>query len=323
MKKQMILFIVCACILTGCSNTPKVLLPYSQDSQTQSIHSIGDTIQVADLFAKDLCIIPKDYEQEKDASITSEAALLVDATSGELLYGDNVYEKLYPASITKIVTALVTLKYGTLTDMVTISKNAANITTPGAKLCGFKEGDTIQLEALLNSLLVYSGNDAGLAIAEHISGSEEAFCELMTLEAKKLGAVHSNFVNPHGLHDKNHYTSAYDIYLVFQELIKDERFVTIIKQPSYTAQLKNAEGKDKKLIFSSTNRYLRNTEQAPQGISVYGGKTGTTDAAGSCLVLYSKDSKGDSYISLILKAQSGNDLFSQMTHLLSIINKNH
>ena len=319
MKKQVITLVLLVCLLSGCSSSPKALIPYSEGTFKLNNTISDESAQVADLFAKELCLIPKDYQETEDASITSEASLLVDASTGEVIYADNVYERLYPASITKIVTALVTLKYANLSDTVTISKNAANVTTPGAKLCGFKEGDTIQLEALLNSLMVYSGNDAGVAIAEHVAGSVEKFSAMMNEEAKKLGAVHSNFVNPHGLHDENHYTTAYDIYLVFQELIKDERFVKIINQSSYTAKYKNASGKDVQAVFPSTNRYLKGTETSPEGISIFGGKTGTTDKAGSCLVLYSKDSKGDNYISLILKAASGNDLFSQMTKLLTKI----
>lgn len=319
MKKQVITLVLLVCLLTGCSSSSKALLPYSEGTIKLNTTISDESAQVADLFAKDLCLIPKDYSETKDASITSEASLIVDASTNEVLYADNVYERIYPASITKIATTLVALKHAKLTDTVTVSKNAANVTTPGAKLCGLKEGDTIQLEVLLNSFMVYSGNDAGVAIAEHVAGSVEDFSAMMNEETKKLGAVHSNFVNPHGLHDDNHYTTAYDIYLIFQALIKDERFVTIINQSSYTAKYKDKTGKDITAVFPSTNRYLKGTETPPEGISVFGGKTGTTDKAGSCLVLYSKDSKGDDYISLVLKAANGDDLFSQMTQLLSKI----
>ena len=117
------------------------------------------------------------------------------------------------------MTALVVLKKGELTDSVTVSYNASHIPVAGAKVCGFEEGDVITMDALLHCLLIYSGNDAGIAIAEHMSGSEENFVRIMNSEAKRIGASHTNFVNSHGLHDDNHYTTAYDMYLIFNELI--------------------------------------------------------------------------------------------------------
>lgn len=302
-------------LLTGCSSSSKNLLQY-EDSKSSIATLASNSANRADLFAKDLCVIPKDTKTEEDSKMTSEASLLVNTTTKEMIYGDNVYEKLYPASITKIVTALVTLKYGNLSDTVTISKKAANITESGAKLCGFKEGDTITLESLLNALIVYSGNDAGIAIAEHIAGSEEEFCKLMNQETKKLGAVNSNFVNAHGLHNDKHYTTVYDIYLVFQELIQNETFRKIMNQSSYTCKYKNKDGLDQTLQLASTNRYLLGKAQTDETLSVIGGKTGTTNAAGSCLVLYSTDTSQNEYISVILKAASEEDLYQQMTHLL-------
>lgn len=110
----------------------------------------------------------------------------------------------------------------------------------GAKLCGFAEGDKITLKKLLYSFLICSGNDAGIAIAEHISGSVEKFAELMNKEAKSLGCSGSNFVNPHGLHDDNHYTTPYDLYLVFHELLNYDVFMDIINQSSYKAEFKGS-----------------------------------------------------------------------------------
>jgi D-alanyl-D-alanine carboxypeptidase len=275
--------------------------------------------KVADFFAEDLCVIPDKLNHMNDSAITATSALIVNSSKDKVIFAHNIYERMYPASLTKLVTALVVLKNADLSDTVTISKNAASITESGAKLCGFKEGDKIQLEALLNSLLVYSGNDAGLAIAEHVGGSQEGFAKMMNETAKEVGAVHSNFVNPHGLHNDNQYTTAYDLYLIFNELLMYDKFVSIINQASYTATYTDSLNQTVKKEFLNTNRYLKGTETAPKGITVIGGKTGTTDKAGNCLVLNSKDNEENSYISVILHADSGDSLFHQMTSLLEMI----
>ena len=151
----------------------------------------------------------------------------------------NIHKKLYPASTTKILTALVALENGNLTDTVTVSAEAdsANFAAD-EQTCGIKAGDQLTLEDLLNGLLLYSGNDNAVAIADHIAGNTKKFAEMMNAEAQKLMATNSHFVNPSGLHDDNHYTTAYDLYLIFNECIKHEEFVKIINSSSYTAQVK-------------------------------------------------------------------------------------
>lgn len=303
--------------LSGCSSNGTIYQAFNENSQMipyMSQDSIG--VQYADSFAKDLCVLPSNYRMKKDAFMTAKASLIFDITDKETLYADNIYERLYPASVTKIVTALIAIEECDLDDMVTVSHNAANITEWGAKKCGFLEGDKIKLKDLLYCFLIYSGNDAGIAIAEHVSGSVEAFSEKMNQKAKELGAVDSHFVNPHGLHDDNHYTTVYDIYLFFQECIKNSVFLDIINSKSVNIKYENADGKSQNALFYNTNRYLVGREQAPKQVTVIGGKTGTTQKAGSCLTLYSKNAKGNKYISIIFYAATGDDLFSQMTHLL-------
>lgn len=303
--------------LTGCNSNVTIYQSFDENSQMIPYMSQDSTgVQYADSFAKDLCVVPLNYMIKKDAFMTAKASLIFDITNKEALYADNIYDRLYPASVTKIVTALIAIEECDLEDIVTVSRNAANITEWGAKKCGFLEGDKIKLKDLLYCFLIYSGNDAGIAIAEHVSGSVEAFAEKMNNKAKELGAVDSHFVNPHGLHDDNHYTTVYDIYLFFQECIKNSVFLDIINSKSVSVKYKGADGKTKKAEFYNTNRYLLGREQAPEHVTVIGGKTGTTQKAGSCLTLYSKDAKGNDYISIIFYAATGDDLFSQMTHLL-------
>jgi serine-type D-Ala-D-Ala carboxypeptidase (penicillin-binding protein 5/6) len=320
MKKKLITIILSLTLLTGCTKHTEILLPYSETGDlASSILGSYTSAEESNFFAENLTIIPDEMNHMVDTSISATSALIVNADDNNAIYANNIYERMYPASLTKLITALVVLENANLNDTVTISYNASHITEAGAKLCGFKEGDKVKLEALLNALLVYSGNDAGIAIAEHIAGSEEKFAKMMNETVKKIGAVHSNFVNSHGLHDDNQYTTAYDLYLIFNELVKSEKFVSIINQTNYTVTYEDATKEVQSKDFLTTNRYLKGTEKTPDGLTVIGGKTGTTSKAGNCLVLYSKDDNGKAYISVILQADNGNSLFSQMTRLLEMI----
>lgn len=314
-----LLLSVCLC-LSGCGSSPNALLEDRIDISSDA--SAAASQSSMHYLSEDICVIPKESQTKDQSSLmTAAASLMINDTDKTMLYSHNIYKRLYPASITKIVTALVTLKYGNLEDTVTVSYNASHITEYGAKLCGFAEGDKIVLKDLLYSFLICSGNDAGVAIAEHIAGDVNSFAKMMNQEVKALGAVHSHFVNPHGLHDKKHYTTAYDLYLVFHELIKNETFLDIIQQSGYTAKFTDKNNKSKKLYFLTTDRYLVGRATAPAGVKVIGGKTGTTFNAGSCLILYSKGKENKSFVSVVLKAPGAYDLYAQMNYLLSFAAK--
>lgn len=312
-------------VLTGCGSGQSSLMNERPQLPNLAISSdkteTKHTEYTLDYLSQDVCVIPQNAQSPKDSDsvMTAGASLIVNDTTDTMLFSKNIYKKMYPASITKIVTALVTLKYANLDDTVTVSHNAANITEYGAKLCGFQEGDQIKLKQLLYSFLIYSGNDAGIAIAEHVAGSVDAFAEMMNQEMQDLGASGSHFVNPHGLHDKQHYTTAYDLYLVFHELLQYDTFLDIIQQASYKATYQNADGKKKTLTFQTTDRYLISRASAPKGITVIGGKTGTTAAAGSCLILYSQNKQKEDFISVVLKAEGAESLYLQMNKLLEYI----
>ena len=209
------LFLAVTLCVSGCGSSGESSLNYRPQMQTGTVVASGGAYSL-DYLSQDICVIPKNKQSKEgsDSVMTAGASMIVNDTKQKMLFSKNIYDRMYPASITKIVTALVTLKYGNLDDTVTFSHDAANITEYGAKLCGFK----IVLRDLLYSFLVFSGNDAGVAIAEHVGGSVEKFVDMMNDEVKDLGAIDSHFVNPHGLHDDKHYTTVYDLYLVFHEL---------------------------------------------------------------------------------------------------------
>ena len=212
-----------------------------------------------------------------------------------------VHERLFPASTTKIMTALLALKYGELSDMITVSANASSTNfAADESICGIKTGDQLTLLDLLRGLMMESGNDAAVAIAEYIAGSSEAFAQMMNDEARNLMATHTHFMNSNGLHDENHYTTAYDLYLIFQACIQYEEFVDIISTKQYTVEIKGADGQTRRDNWEQTNFYATGEAALPQNALIVGGKTGTTKKAGNCLILLEKDSKDDPYISIVM-----------------------
>lgn len=317
-----VLFLLSATALTTGCGKKNYTFSYDPDTSVSAFRvTVNSGAEAAAPFADKLCVTDSDVAgsgavQMKEAS----AAGLFDLNKHEVLYARNVHEKLYPASLTKVMTALVALKYGNPEDMITVTANA-HITESGATLCGLKEGDRLTLDQALHALLIRSANDAGVAIAEHIGGSVEGFAEMMNEEAVAIGATNSHFMNPHGLQDDNHYVTAYDMYLIFNEAMKYELFNEIIHMTSYSSTYTDQNGNAKELDFTNSNQYLKGVYDAPENITVIGGKTGTTNAAGSCLILLTRDVSGNPYISVILRAPQRDKLYEEMTELLLEIQK--
>lgn len=304
--------------LSGCAAFPEKL---EQEYQFQERASFAVKAQdaFADAFAKDLCVVSIDGNAGTDDMVTAEAAALFDLQNKEVRYAKNALEQMYPASITKVMTALLAVKYGDLSDVVTVSDEVSKITEAGATMCGIKPGDRISMEELLYGLMLPSGNDAGVAIAMHMDGSVEAFANRMNAEAKRLGATGSHFENPHGLHSENHYTTVYDLYLIFQEALKYPKFRDVIHTATHTAKYVSASGEEKQPVWQNSNWFLNGKKEPPQGVNVLGGKTGTTKAAGNCLMMGALDEEDHEYVSIVLKADSRSGLYENMYHLVDKI----
>lgn len=296
-------------------------MPYDAYSANSSFTVLSaDQAGRAETFAADLCIANENYNESAVDMSEAEAAGLFSIGDKQTLYSKNVHERLYPASLTKVMTALVALKNGNREDVLTASANV-KITEPGATLSGLKEGDRMTLDQALRILLLQSANDVAVMIAEQYGGTVEHFCEMMNEEARTLGATNCNFVNPHGLTDEEHYITAYDMYLIFNEACKYELFKEVIGMSSYSTVYYDAGGGEISYEKPSTNWYFNGEAVAPTGITVLGGKTGTTSAARNCLVLLSSDTSGKSYISVILKSEERGIMYSEMTDLLTVIQK--
>ncbi len=310
-----------ACTLSGCGSLAYDM-PYHVDYDVSSFNVVSrQDIRTAAPFAADLCVAAQDVAHEGGPDLSQvEAAALFGLDGKEVLYGKNIHERLHPASLTKVMTALVALENGQLNQTLTAT-DAVNITESGAVLCGLKKGDTMTLDQALRILLVYSANDAAALIADNIGGSVDRFVEMMNEKAHALGATNTNFKNPHGLTDSDHYTTAYDLYLIFNEAVKYETFNEIIHMSAYQTVFYDKDGKEKAFDKPTTNLFLRGDYQAPANVTVIGGKTGTTSAAGNCLMLLARDENGSPYISVILRAEGPDVVYGCMIDLLDEIHK--
>ena len=262
-------------------------MPYQaqMDDSTFGIAAVTPlTAGRSSAFASGLCVVEKDTDNIDLGFADSTAGILADLSRQKILYAKNSFTKLYPASMTKVMTAIVALKHAS-TDMILTAGEDVNNMESGAQVAGISPGDTLTMDQALHLLLIYSANDAAVVIADSVGGSMDSFTEMMNEEAASLGATGTHFVNSNGLHDENHYTTPYDMYLIFQEALQYDLFKEIINIPTYDTIIHDASGAEKELHYNNTNLYLNGTKSAPTGITVVGGKTGTTTAAGHCLVL--------------------------------------
>lgn len=243
--------------------------------------------------------------------ITADSAILMDAASGTVLYGKDENSKQYPASITKVMTALLAIENCSMDDIVTFSNEAVNGIEPGSSSAGINVGAKLTVRDTLYALMLVSANEAAAALAEHISGSDEAFADLMNQRAEELGCTGTHFTNPHGLPDENHYTTAHDMALILQQAIKYQDFRTIAEAESYTLEKSDTLTdtlelwNHSKIIRKSSDYYYEYAE---------GSKPGYTMAAHNTLVTYAKKD-GVELICVILKDYGADQSYYDTTDL--------
>lgn len=306
-------------LFTGCGEPVVIENPYDvyESPRDYGLNVTVSSESSQSFFAKDICVTEtEDLLSRNITASLSEAAGLFDIQENTMKFGKNIYGRVYPASTTKILTAYVALKHGDLKATATVTEQELQL-EEGSSTCGLSVGDTISLEELLYGLMLCSGNDAANVIADLVGGNTEKFAKLMNKEALALGATTSHFINPHGLHSEDHYTTVYDMYLIFQAALQNDKFVEVISSQNHTASFTHSSGESASLDWTNTNKYLNGEVETPAGIQVIGGKTGTTNDAGYCLVLYSKNSSGNPYISIIYKSDSRENLYYEMSELLT------
>ena len=302
-------------MLAGCG-TVEVPIPYGTlDGSTD--YALTSTVEQAQvpLFAEKLCAAVADVTEKSTIDTeTLKAACVYDIDGCEVVYSYQANERLSPASLTKVLTALLVLENcQNLDEIITIGD--VTIREDGAQNFGFKEGDRITIRDLLYVTLVYSANDGALALAQHVAGTQEDFAEMMNARAADLGATHSHFVNPHGLTNEEHYTCAYDLYLIFNQAMQYPEFQKIVNTDKYSFSYISAANGEVTKEISTTNQYFLKGYDSPENITVVGGKTGSTAAAGKCIILYLRSMTGHPYIAVVMGADSYDTLYQSMTQL--------
>lgn len=242
--------------------------------------------------------------------IGAESAIVMEANTGVILYSKNIHEKLYPASTTKILTCLIAAENSSLNETVTFSHDAVFSIPRGSSNMGMDEGQSINMEECLYGILVGSANEVANAVAEHIGGSMDNFAEMMNQKAKELGCMDSHFANANGLHDDNHYTSAYDLATIACAFFQNELLAKIAGTPSYHFEATPTQPDD--FILRTHNR-LVNNEYPFEGL--IGGKTGYTDNARQTLVTCA-ERDGMKLICVVMKEESPN----QFTDTIDLLN---
>lgn len=312
------LLLVTALLLCGCS---------SGNYDTKGQLSIGISRDLPlysyDNMAADYAVIPADCELNDKQYKQLASAVLINDTTKEALVVHNAHQKIYPASMTKLMTGLLvfeSLERGDFSLDETVKlKNTVTFNESNVGTSDLTGGCSATIKNLLYGLLIRSYNDCAVILARKVAGSEEDFVALMNKRAAELGATNTHFENCHGLHSDNHYTTAYDLYLIFSEFIKHDLAYAIDSLSSYDFQYTDAEGQEQSVTMVSTNGFLSGEYNLPEGYSIGSWKSGTTTDAGNCLIMeFVKEDTGDKYIGIIANAETREDLYHDMTSLVKL-----
>ena len=258
-----------------------------------------------------------------ELTIYSDAAIIMERSTGKILYEKNAYKKMYPASTTKVMTAILTLENCELSDKATVSYNAIYSIPSGYTNANLQLGEELTIEQLLYCLLLPSANDAAIVLAEHIAGSVESFSAMMNTKAAEIGCKNTNFVNPNGIHNDNHYSTAYDLCLIGQYAMKNPTFKTIVTTTTYTLPATNKYPKNDR-VFNNTNDLIRvnNSSRADNYYYQYatGVKTGYTKYAKNCLVASSSRDNLDFILVILGAGQTSNGLSQRYLDAKTLFN---
>lgn len=262
-------------------------------------------------------------EETKDQQgfpiITCQSAVVMDASTGQVIYEKDAYSKQYPASTTKIMTALIAIEQGNMSDTLVMSENAIWGIDRDSSNIGLDVGEKISMKDGLYAILMSSANEVCVGTAEHISGSTDAYVALMNQKAKDIGCTGTNFVNVNGLHDDNHYTCAYDLALITKEALSNQTFREISACTYYEIPPTN--------IISDTRYLWQNNELIVGNSEFYysyctGGKTGYTDQAGGTLVSWASYNDME-LICVVMNTQPKNNIFQDSIKLYNYMFYNY
>lgn len=283
------------------------------------LKSIFSILMISTLLSQNnITVHAEDSVLPNPPAVVAEAGIVMDASTGAVLYNKNMNDKHYPASITKILTSLVALENGNLSDMVTFSHNAVYSLEYGDANIAMKEGEQLSLQDCMYGMLLASANEVCNGVAEHIAGSTEAFATMMNERAKKAGAVNSNFVNANGLYNENHYTTCYDMAMITKDAIKNDQFLKVEANTTYTIAPTNLTPESRpltnrhKMMFPLNKVYYE---------GIIAGKTGYTSEAGNTLVTVVK--RGDMTLICVVMKSDTYDVYSDTSSLLDYAFNNY
>ena len=234
--------------------------------------------------------------ESSELNLYGESCILVERSTGRTAYEKNSQQQMFPASTTKILTAILAVENCQLDEVVTITSDMTSKVPASYTTAYLKPGEKVTVEQLLNVLLIPSANDAGFALAIHISGSVEEFANLMNERAKQLGCTHSNFTNPSGIHNENHYSTAHDMSLIGICAMSYPQLTDIVCKTSYTLKPMNSNSK----TFETTNSLINPNDNTYYEFAT-GFKTGFTDPAGSCIIATAKKENME-FLAVVLNA---------------------
>lgn len=245
------------------------------------------------------------YSNGANFNVNSPSAILFNSNTEKILYEKNAYEIKYPASTTKIMTAILVLENCNLDNFTTVSTTAIQIPI-GYTNANLQPDEIITINDLLHLLLIVSANDAANVLAEYVSGSIDSFSNMMNAKAKEIGCLNTNFINPSGIHNSNHYSTAYDLCLIANYAMKNQVFRQIVSTANYTTSSTN---KSEERILTNTNKLLHEFVGKSNDNNIYyyefatGIKTGYTTEAKNCLIASAKKDDTE-YIAVILGANA-------------------
>lgn len=284
---------------------------------------LKNDIEVATLSdAMDFAIVSPNANKNTDSFQGLYFCLLIDGNTNEVIAAKNPHYRIYPASMTKLMTACVVLDYIekgkiSLDDIVTLDKNYY-INVDGAGTSELTRGCKISVNDLIHGLLIESNNFYGLILADYIAGDVDKFVDMMNKRSIAIGATNTHFVNPHGIDNPEHYTSAYDMYLITKEANKYKLVNDICKLPKYSYYYTDSYGTNIDKDALATNLFLHNKATLPAGFEIEVWKTGTTTGAGNCITMCV--SKGENIYYLCIGGScSRKDLYNNIAKVLCLI----
>jgi D-alanyl-D-alanine carboxypeptidase (penicillin-binding protein 5/6) len=324
--KPIIIFFLVLCIF---------FIALMVNTKTQTAFADGERVtfspeetldSVSTELTQENAVIGKDEDINSDLFPDCYFALLVDDTDGTVYAAKNVHKRMYPASMTKLMTAIVVCEQMEARDIdidsvVTVEKNY-DLTALDGGVNPLPAGCKITVRNLLAGLLIQSNNYYALILADYFAGSEAGFCDLMNAKAMEIGATNTHFANPHGLDDVNHYTTAYDMYLILKEASGYSEISELDNFSEYSYTYVNASGYEQEASATATNLFLGDDVSLPSGYAIENWKTGTTDGAGSCLAMRIKDTTsedGHTYYVLASNGESKQGLYADIVKLICLI----